>query len=252
MFHHGSHGKVKPLALIWSKYPSLWGKHNTLHVDDLSRNFELNKSSGVLVRPFSRSKTASSSSSSVAAAGGGSTVAGAGREGEGGSSGSSHSHGHSHGHGHGHRRRDRSDDGSGSAISSGVVPVRVPTALAAPPTPPAAAVAAAASPPPPIGQIVFSSGAFPTLPAAATATTTAATAIAAISASGTATTAATTAAATTAATAAPADNEPIPATPDPAMDIDLLLLARYLNTIAARKCDVGAEDHSNWFTDAQK
>lgn len=46
------HSYVKPLQLIWSKCPDLWGSHNTLHIDDLSKNFELNKSSGVLVTPF--------------------------------------------------------------------------------------------------------------------------------------------------------------------------------------------------------
>ena len=46
------HSYVKPLQLIWRKCSDLWGPHNTLHVDDLSKNFELNKSSGVLVTPF--------------------------------------------------------------------------------------------------------------------------------------------------------------------------------------------------------
>ena len=47
---------VKPLALIFTKAPpgAIWGVHNTLHVDDLVRNFELNKRSGVLVSPWSR------------------------------------------------------------------------------------------------------------------------------------------------------------------------------------------------------
>eukprot|EP01034_Spumella_vulgaris_P022048 gene22048-28143_t len=47
-------GKVKPLHIIWSKYPQYWGKHNTLHVDDLARNFVINKSSGVLITPYNR------------------------------------------------------------------------------------------------------------------------------------------------------------------------------------------------------
>lgn len=46
------HSYVKPLQLIWRKCSDMWGPHNTLHVDDLSKNFELNKSSGVLVTPF--------------------------------------------------------------------------------------------------------------------------------------------------------------------------------------------------------
>ena len=44
---------VKPLEIIWAKCASLgWGPHNTVHVDDLERNFELNKQSGVLISPF--------------------------------------------------------------------------------------------------------------------------------------------------------------------------------------------------------
>jgi hypothetical protein len=54
MFSVGKSGKVKPLHLIWAKYPHLWGKHNTIHVDDLERNFVLNKSSGIVIRPFNR------------------------------------------------------------------------------------------------------------------------------------------------------------------------------------------------------
>lgn len=49
-------GKVKPLHIIWSKFPQFWGKHNTLQVDDLMRNFELNRSNGILVTPFYREK----------------------------------------------------------------------------------------------------------------------------------------------------------------------------------------------------
>ncbi len=55
MFRCGPKNKyVKPLHIIWSKFPSLWGPHNTLHVDDLSRNFTLNLLNGVRVRPFYR------------------------------------------------------------------------------------------------------------------------------------------------------------------------------------------------------
>ena len=44
---------VKPLEVIWAKCASLgWGPHNTVHVDDLERNFEFNKQSGVLISPF--------------------------------------------------------------------------------------------------------------------------------------------------------------------------------------------------------
>ena len=32
---------VKPLQIIWDKFPH-WNSHNTVHVDDLRRNFALN------------------------------------------------------------------------------------------------------------------------------------------------------------------------------------------------------------------
>ena len=38
--------QVKPLQIIWSKFPQ-WSARNTLHLDDLSRNFALNPSCGV-------------------------------------------------------------------------------------------------------------------------------------------------------------------------------------------------------------
>eukprot|EP01035_Chromulina_nebulosa_P007217 gene7217-9741_t len=47
--------KVKPLQLIWSRYPNLWSSCNTVHVDDIEKNFLLNKSSGILITPFNRS-----------------------------------------------------------------------------------------------------------------------------------------------------------------------------------------------------
>lgn len=33
--------QVKPLKIIWDKHPR-WNASNTLHVDDLARNFALN------------------------------------------------------------------------------------------------------------------------------------------------------------------------------------------------------------------
>jgi ubiquitin-like domain-containing CTD phosphatase 1 len=47
---------VKPLQLIWTKFPQ-WGSHNTVHVDDLSRNFALNLTSGLRVTAFHRKKS---------------------------------------------------------------------------------------------------------------------------------------------------------------------------------------------------
>lgn len=46
--------KVKPLQLIWAKHPNLWSSCNTLHVDDIEKNFLLNKSSGILISPYNR------------------------------------------------------------------------------------------------------------------------------------------------------------------------------------------------------
>lgn len=50
---------VKPLQIIWSKFPR-WGSRNTAHVDDLSRNFALNLGSGVKVSGFYRKKSKAS------------------------------------------------------------------------------------------------------------------------------------------------------------------------------------------------
>ncbi len=46
---------VKPLQIIWSKYPR-WGSHNTVHIDDLSRNFALNLNSGLKISGYYRKK----------------------------------------------------------------------------------------------------------------------------------------------------------------------------------------------------
>eukprot|EP00568_Trieres_chinensis_P019134 CAMPEP_0183324820 /NCGR_PEP_ID=MMETSP0160_2-20130417/78035_1 /TAXON_ID=2839 ORGANISM="Odontella Sinensis, Strain Grunow 1884" /NCGR_SAMPLE_ID=MMETSP0160_2 /ASSEMBLY_ACC=CAM_ASM_000250 /LENGTH=388 /DNA_ID=CAMNT_0025492489 /DNA_START=11 /DNA_END=1177 /DNA_ORIENTATION=- len=47
---------VKPLQIIWSKFPR-WGSHNTVHLDDLSRNFALNIGSGLKVTGYYRKKS---------------------------------------------------------------------------------------------------------------------------------------------------------------------------------------------------
>ena len=44
--------QVKPLALIWAKFPDAFCARNTIHVDDLSRNFAMNPSSGLKVSAF--------------------------------------------------------------------------------------------------------------------------------------------------------------------------------------------------------
>ena len=46
---------VKPLQLIWSKFPR-WGSHNTVHLDDLARNFALNLGSGLKCTAYYRKK----------------------------------------------------------------------------------------------------------------------------------------------------------------------------------------------------
>jgi len=47
---------VKPLGVIWSKFPQFSPK-NTIHVDDLSRNFVMNPKNGIKVLPFRLSAT---------------------------------------------------------------------------------------------------------------------------------------------------------------------------------------------------
>ena len=47
---------VKPLQIIWNKFPHFWGPHNTVHLDDLSRNFALNPGNGLKVTAFYRKK----------------------------------------------------------------------------------------------------------------------------------------------------------------------------------------------------
>lgn len=43
-----STGYVKPLHIIWSKCPDKWDRKNTIHIDDLDRNFLLNLKSGLV------------------------------------------------------------------------------------------------------------------------------------------------------------------------------------------------------------
>lgn len=48
---------VKPMQIIWTKFPR-WGSHNSVHLDDLSRNFALNLGSGLKVDAYYRKKKA--------------------------------------------------------------------------------------------------------------------------------------------------------------------------------------------------
>ena len=47
---------VKPLQIIWSKFADRWGPTNTVHLDDLSRNFALNLESGLKCTAYHRKK----------------------------------------------------------------------------------------------------------------------------------------------------------------------------------------------------
>ncbi|KAK9828309.1 hypothetical protein WJX74_008288 [Apatococcus lobatus] len=42
----------KPLGFIWAKFPDQYGPHNTIMLDDLRRNFVMNKQNGLVIRPF--------------------------------------------------------------------------------------------------------------------------------------------------------------------------------------------------------
>eukprot|EP00808_Paulinella_micropora_P006091 g43827.t1 len=45
--------QVKALGLIWAKFPQ-WSSENTVHVDDLGRNFAMNPGSGLKIKPYKR------------------------------------------------------------------------------------------------------------------------------------------------------------------------------------------------------
>lgn len=44
--------EVKALEIIWRKFPDRWNAANTVHVDDLSKNFALNPQSGLKISAF--------------------------------------------------------------------------------------------------------------------------------------------------------------------------------------------------------
>lgn len=44
--------EVKALEIIWRKFPGRWTPANTIHIDDLSRNFALNPQSGLKISAF--------------------------------------------------------------------------------------------------------------------------------------------------------------------------------------------------------
>lgn len=43
---------VKPLELIWRKFPNYYSASNTIHIDDLRSNFALNPGEGLLIKAF--------------------------------------------------------------------------------------------------------------------------------------------------------------------------------------------------------
>eukprot|EP00166_Cyanidium_caldarium_P001097 ctg_15.g50 len=43
---------VKPLDFIWKKFPGHFNRSNTIHVDDLSKNFLLNTDNGLKIAPY--------------------------------------------------------------------------------------------------------------------------------------------------------------------------------------------------------
>ncbi|KAJ5074750.1 ubiquitin-like domain-containing ctd phosphatase 1 [Anaeramoeba ignava] len=45
---------VKPLEIIWAKLPEFYSPKNTIHVDDLSRNFVLNPKNGLKIKSFDK------------------------------------------------------------------------------------------------------------------------------------------------------------------------------------------------------
>lgn len=44
--------EVKALGILWSKFPKYYSAANTLHVDDLGRNFAMNPKNGIKVHAY--------------------------------------------------------------------------------------------------------------------------------------------------------------------------------------------------------
>ena len=49
--------QVKALDIVWTNLGPSWGAHNTIHVDDLNRNFALNPKNGLKIAPFKHKNT---------------------------------------------------------------------------------------------------------------------------------------------------------------------------------------------------
>lgn len=52
--HSPSHGllNVKPLGVIWGKFPNHYNSRNTVMFDDIRRNFLMNPQNGLKIKPF--------------------------------------------------------------------------------------------------------------------------------------------------------------------------------------------------------
>ena len=57
--HSSKYGviEVKPLGVIWGKFPDHHSKSNTIMFDDLRRNFLMNPANGLKIRPFKQAHT---------------------------------------------------------------------------------------------------------------------------------------------------------------------------------------------------
>ncbi|GAA6058687.1 hypothetical protein JCM10212_003375 [Sporobolomyces blumeae] len=57
--------EVKALGIIWSKFPEYYNAKNTVHLDDLSRNFAMNPKNGIKVHAYRDALTADNVSSDI-------------------------------------------------------------------------------------------------------------------------------------------------------------------------------------------
>jgi hypothetical protein len=44
----------KPLQFLWAKFGEFYGKENTIMLDDLRRNYVMNKQNGLVIHPFQK------------------------------------------------------------------------------------------------------------------------------------------------------------------------------------------------------
>ncbi|GAB5036580.1 had iiid h [Nannochloropsis oceanica] len=126
--------QVKPLQLIWTKFPH-WNETNSVHVDDLSRNFALNTGNGVKIKAYYRNAEGASEDKELvylgrylvrlatcgpAAAGAGTTVVGVGDAGgEGGGGGENGGKDHRYWRDEAKRREGGGEGGGGSGGGGG-------------------------------------------------------------------------------------------------------------------------------------